>query len=265
MITTVQAVSIWNVGIKTAAAQNMVAVGFIQKMLGQDITWSNWLIAAAPFSIVMSFGLYQIMMQMMPPEANEIPGGQAAAQHSLSALRPITGKEARLLVVSLSLLAIWATEGVLHPFDTSTTTTIAIAPFVGVMDWKKASALIPWGMVISFGVGISLGTALLQTKAASWLADLIVRWFGLDQSPTLAILAAMSMFLIVIHLGFTSATALASSMIPIVIAVMQKVQTPRGGNIPAGGRADRILRAHDATVRASGPWWRDRGIGADFG
>jgi len=37
MITTVQAVSIWNVGIKTAAAQNMVAVGFIQKMLGHDI------------------------------------------------------------------------------------------------------------------------------------------------------------------------------------------------------------------------------------
>ena len=36
MITTVQAVSIWNVGIKTAAAQNMVAVGFIQKMLGHD-------------------------------------------------------------------------------------------------------------------------------------------------------------------------------------------------------------------------------------
>jgi solute carrier family 13 (sodium-dependent dicarboxylate transporter), member 2/3/5 len=32
MITTVQTVSIWNVGIKTAAAQNMVAVGFLQKM-----------------------------------------------------------------------------------------------------------------------------------------------------------------------------------------------------------------------------------------
>ncbi len=53
MITTVQTVSIWNVGIKTAAAQNMVAVGFIQKMLGHDITWLNWFIAAAPFSILM--------------------------------------------------------------------------------------------------------------------------------------------------------------------------------------------------------------------
>jgi di/tricarboxylate transporter len=31
MITTVQTASIWNVGIKTAAAQNMVAIGFIEK------------------------------------------------------------------------------------------------------------------------------------------------------------------------------------------------------------------------------------------
>jgi hypothetical protein len=35
MITTVQTASIWNVGIKTAAAQNMVAVGFIEDA-GQD-------------------------------------------------------------------------------------------------------------------------------------------------------------------------------------------------------------------------------------
>ena len=36
MITTMQTASIWNVGIKTAAAQNMVAIGFIEKTLRQD-------------------------------------------------------------------------------------------------------------------------------------------------------------------------------------------------------------------------------------
>ena len=230
MITTVQAVSIWNVGIKTAAAQNMVAVGFIQKTLGQDITWLSWFIVAAPFSLLMSIGLYFIMMIMMPPEEKEMAGGQAAVQKALSELGPMTGREKRLLTISLLLLGLWATEGVLHSFDSSTTTTAAVAilflPFVGVMDWKKANALIPWGTIVLFGVGISLGTALLQTQAAQWLAGLIVQWFGLNQLSILAILAVMAGFLVVIHLGFASATALASSMIPIVIAVMQKVQTP---------------------------------------
>jgi solute carrier family 13 (sodium-dependent dicarboxylate transporter), member 2/3/5 len=230
MITTVQAVSIWNVGIKTAAAQNMIAIGFIQKLLNSDITWISWFIAAAPFSVLLCVALYFIMMWMMPPEAKEFAGGQAAVTKALTELGPMTGAEKRLLTISIILLGFWATEGILHHFDSSTTTVIAVAllflPGIGVMDWKKANALIPWGTILLFGVGISLGTALLQTHAAQWLANIIVVSTGLDSLGAFAILAVMAAFLIVIHLGFASATAVASSMIPIIIAVLQKVQTP---------------------------------------
>ena len=133
-------------------------------------------------------------------------------------------------MLSVTLIAFWATEGVLHKFDTSTTTITAVAlmflPGFGIMTWKEAQPKIPWGTVILFGVGISLGTALLQTKAASWLADIVVLQFGLKNATVLFILAVMSLFLVVIHLGFASATALASAMIPIVIAVLKGVATP---------------------------------------
>ena len=49
---------------------------------------------------------------------------------------------------------------------------------------------------------------------------------GLVNASAFAILMLLSMFLIVIHLGFASATALASTMIPIVISVLQVVETP---------------------------------------
>ncbi len=99
-------------------------------------------------------------------------------------------------------------------------------PGVGIMSWKQAQPNIPWGTIVLFGIGISLGTALLQTKGAVWLADIVVAEFGLTNATALFILAVMSLFLIVIHLGFASATALASAMIPIVIAVLQGVATP---------------------------------------
>jgi solute carrier family 13 (sodium-dependent dicarboxylate transporter), member 2/3/5 len=230
MITSVQAIGVWNVGVKTAAAQNLVAIGFIQHMLGRDITWLEWLAAAAPFSIVLTFVLFGVMMVMLPPETREIAGGQDAVKRALAALGPMSGKEKRLLVISLILLCFWATEQILHRLDSATTTTAAVAilflPGIGVMTWKEAQPRIPWGTVVLFGIGISLGTVLLQTKAASWLAELMVAGFGLDQLGPLAILAVLGAFLIVIHLGFASATALASSLIPIIIAVLQKVQTP---------------------------------------
>jgi solute carrier family 13 (sodium-dependent dicarboxylate transporter), member 2/3/5 len=119
---------------------------------------------------------------------------------------------------------------VLHKFDTSTTTITAVAlmflPGFGIMTWNEAQPKIPWGTIILFGVGISLGTALLQTTAATWLANIVVTAFGLKNATALFILAVMSLFLVVIHLGFASATALASAMIPIVIAVLKSVATP---------------------------------------
>jgi sodium-dependent dicarboxylate transporter 2/3/5 len=54
----------------------------------------------------------------------------------------------------------------------------------------------------------------------------VVTEFGLKQATAMFIIATMSLFLIVVHLGFASATALASAMIPIVIAVLQGVATP---------------------------------------
>jgi Sodium:sulfate symporter transmembrane region. len=56
------------------AAQNMVAISFIEKQLGTTISWLDWFVAAAPFSAIMSFVLYFVLMKMMPPETQEIAG-----------------------------------------------------------------------------------------------------------------------------------------------------------------------------------------------
>jgi anion transporter len=233
MIATAQAASIWNVGVKTAAAQNMVATGFIEQSFGQTITWSDWLIAAAPWSILMSIALYFVMIRMMPPETEEIAGGKETIRLALHALGPMSGAEKRLLAITLALLGFWATEKVLHPFDTASTTIAAIAlmftPGIGVMGWKEAQSRIPWGTIVLFGTGISLGTALLQTKAAAWLAHLIVANLGLAGTSAFTVLALLSLFLIVVHLGFASATALASAMIPIMIGVLQQIAAAPGG------------------------------------
>jgi anion transporter len=234
MIATAQAASIWNVGVKTAAAQNMVAVGFIEKTLKVTITWLEWFIAAAPWAVLMSIALYFVMMKMMPPETEEVAGGKEAIAKALHEMGPMSTNEKKLLATTLILLCFWATEKVLHPFDTSSTTIAAIAlmfmPWVGVMGWKQAQSKIPWGTVVLFGVGISLGTALLSTKAAAWLANEIVQNLGLAGSGAFVVLAMLSLFLIVVHLGFASATALASAMIPIMISVLQQLHTP-GMNI----------------------------------
>lgn len=76
--------------------------------------------------------------------------------------------------------------------------------------------------MVLFGVGISLGSALLSTQAVAWIAKLVVATFGLENLSTVLIISVLAAFLIIIHLGFASATALAAAMIPIVISTLQR-------------------------------------------
>lgn len=80
LITVAQVDSVWNVGIKTAAAQNMVAVGFIQELTGHDISWLDWFVAAAPFAALMSVVLYVVVTRLFKGSLENISGGDDAVR-----------------------------------------------------------------------------------------------------------------------------------------------------------------------------------------
>jgi di/tricarboxylate transporter len=145
----------------------------------------------------------------------------------MAELGPMKGTEKKLVIISVALLLFWVTEGVLHKIPTTLSTCVAVTlmfmPGINIMNWKQAQAKMSWGTLLLFGVGISLGSALLSTKAAAWIANEIVAGFGLAHMTVFAVFAILAIFLIVIHLGFASATAVASSMIPIMIAVLKSL------------------------------------------
>lgn len=169
MIVVAQGISVWNVGIQTAAAQNLLTVGFMEKMLGQRVAWLDWLIAALPWSVMMSVVLIIVVLKLLPPEVGGLQGGKETVNQQIAELGPMSSAQKRLLLVTLGLIAFWATEGKLHTYNTTATTTVALAillmPKLGVISWKDIQSRVPWGTVIVFGVGISLGTAILQTEA----------------------------------------------------------------------------------------------------
>ncbi|MFC3124120.1 SLC13 family permease [Pseudoroseomonas globiformis] len=224
LIVTAQACSIFNMGIKTAAAQNLISLSFMNQAFGHDITWGGWFVTALPFTLSMCAVLFLIAVFLLRPIVPEPREAEARLRQQLAELGPVTGKEKRLIAVAVGLLLLWSTEG-LHPLDTTTTTQLGIAlllmPKIGVMNWSEAEKLVPWGTVVLFAASISLGTLLSRTGAAGWLANITLGQLGLEAMPLVGIIAALSVFNIVLHLGFASATGLASTLIPIMLAFTQ--------------------------------------------
>ncbi len=221
---------IWAMGIATGAAQNVYVNALMDRTIHVRIAWIDWLIVGAPFSIAMSVALYFLLMKMMAPTAAEASTRIAASGNLGSELGPMTKDQIKLLVLSVILLGFWATEGKLHSFDSSTLAVAAVAlmfvPRIGVIEWKQVQSRIPWGILIQLGVGVGLGTALLKTGAAGWLATYVVSEFGVQQMSIFAILAVLWLFLILIHLGFSSGAAMATTMIPVMLSVLQQAQIP---------------------------------------
>src|SRR3546814_11678524 len=90
---------------------------------------------------MMSFVLLFIVLKLLPPETERIAGGKEAVARSLAELGPMTSAQKRLLAVSIGLLLRWATEGKLHSFDRTSTTSaglvILLLPRIGVMNRKR--------------------------------------------------------------------------------------------------------------------------------
>jgi len=178
----------------TAGALTLALYGFSNSAVA--LVAGACFIAGAPCSALLSVAVYFIMNRLMKPEMSEIAGGQAIIREQLKAIGRMTTKEWKLLGIVLVLLGFWATEKVMHDFDTSSTTIAAIAlmllPALGVMSWKESQRGFPWGTVVLFAVGISAGTAMLRAQATGWLADLIVHGLGLEHASAFAILMLLS-------------------------------------------------------------------------
>lgn len=235
VITAAQAISIWNIGVKTAAAQNLVTVGFIEEQMGRTVSWPEWLAWGGPWAVLMSIALYFVMRWAIRPEVSRMAGGREVVKKNLAELGPMSGKEIRLAVIAVLLLLFWSTEGILHPMDSASVTMIAIGimllPKIGIFSWKTVEKLINWGTLVVFAVGISLGGLLLNTGAAQWLSENTFSALGIDQLPLLAMIALVSAFTILIHLGFASATAMASALIPVFIALAMSIPNAANGGL----------------------------------
>lgn len=224
VLTAVHASTIWNVGLKTGAAQNILADGFVKEAFGQSISWGTWFLAGGPWAIIMCVVLFFVMRHLFRPEVDRLVGGRELAGKQLAEMGPVSGAEWRLIAVTVALLILWSTEGTFHEIDSSTATVLAIAflllPKVGVFNWKQANSYMDWGTVFVLGVSISLGTVLLKSGAAKWLSDTVLAPIGLADKPIVVAVALAALFGILLHLGFASGSSLTSVFIPVMIALV---------------------------------------------
>jgi solute carrier family 13 (sodium-dependent dicarboxylate transporter), member 2/3/5 len=138
----------------------------------------------------------------------------------LRKLGRMTNKEIYTLIVFILTLILWATDK-LHGYDATLVAMLTVLSIIvpgpqQVMTWKQAQAKVPWNILVVYGAGISLGTVLAQSGAASWIAQTFFSPLAVFSLKTQVV--AFIWIMLILQVFFTGAAPKTTALTPVVLA-----------------------------------------------
>lgn len=208
-----------SIGVLTAHVGNPITVGLIEAATKKVISWSDWFRIGGPPAFILAAISVYVLRLMWPPEIKNLGEGQAYIQRELAALGELSRQEKYTLVVFVLTLVLWATDS-FHQVNVVIIGMLSIIlllwPAQGIMSWKEAQQKVPWNVFVLYGAGLSMGTALVSSGAAKWLA-------GTMLGPIAGMSHAVQMIILIwlvtaLQVFFTGGGPKTTALTPIVIA-----------------------------------------------
>jgi len=238
-----------------------------------DVTFAEWMLVFIPMSaamlvivgIVMSWGLKplpnadQLTSKFFRNQLQEL-GKMSSAEWKAGLLFALTALlwvfresviyDGRTIIIGWPDLLIWiaAQAGTDLSYLSKTVSDSTIAIFMAallfvlpgnrtaherprLLTWKEAERGVPWGMLLLFGGGFAMADAFGTTQLSGWLGENFQGWIaGYSQLAVTMIVCTW----VTVMTEFTSNTATANMLMPILSAVAQQLQMdPRLLLIPA--------------------------------
>ena len=240
MLSIAYAASIGGIGTLIGTPPNVVLAGFAELLLDIDINFQNWLLIGVPLTIILIPITWWLLLKMNPPEISNLAGSKKIVKDRIVDLGKLKGGERNTFLIFILTAFMWMfrsgfnlnsihipgwTELLGIPWvDDSVIAMIAVLLFYlsptdirkweFTLDWKT-NLNIPWGTLLLFGGGITLGKAMQETGAAQYIAMNLIELKSLPTILILLVVILLAKFLSEI----TSNTATATMLMPILFAV----------------------------------------------
>jgi sodium-dependent dicarboxylate transporter 2/3/5 len=218
---------------------NLITIGLLDKLANVRIDFITWMMLMIPIAAAMGLVLYLTSARLFPRLSASVSAArERAIEEPAGGLT--AGQRHCLLAFGLAV-CLWVTPGIYALLGSATTpgrtfvtrldegiVAIAAASLLFLLPvnwqrrqfaigWKEASQ-IDWGTILLFGGGLSLGSQMFQTGLAERMGLAVV---GLTGVESLWGVTALALALGIILTEFTSNTATANMLVPVVISICQ--------------------------------------------
>jgi sodium-dependent dicarboxylate transporter 2/3/5 len=245
------AASIGGLGTLIGTPPNTFLAGYLERHLEIELGFARWMAFAVPFVAVFLLLAWLLLTRaVFPLRLREIPGGRELIRREIEALGPLSRGERTVLCVFLATAALWILRQPLAGWewfvarvpawkevhDTSIALLGAFVLFsipvdarrrVFALDWEAAKR-VPWGVLLLFGGGLSLASAVSESGLGEWIGRQI------PQDLPFPLLVVLSTAIVLVFTELASNVATLTIFLPILCGVAEGAGTdPRWIAVPA--------------------------------
>jgi len=212
-------------------APNAMLAAFMQETYGIEIDFSRWMLVGLPLSAMMLPLAWLVLTRLaFKVDFQTSDEGRATLRQLKEELGTMTVPETRVAIVFVLMALTWISRPLLVTvpgLEALDVSGIAMAGGIALflipsgdksdpllLRWTYAEQL-PWSVLILFGGGLTLASAVTRTGLAEWLGGSLQTVGALPLAAVVIIAAAMIIFLT----ELTSNIATTATFLPVVGAI----------------------------------------------
>lgn len=227
------------VGFPIGTPPNLIGISGIEKATGHKISFLEWMGFSMPITIVMTAFCFIVLWKMFGKGAPHTEDAIDVAKQKLASYGAFSRREKNVLIAFGVAFALWLipdmTAMIFGPDHTVAKflkdgMPASVAALLGAamlfilptgkgptLEWKEA-ATIDWGIIMVFGAGVALGTAMFSTGLAKELGEMAATTFGATSVWQITLLVTIAAVLLS---ELASNTAAATVLVPMAVGLAQ--------------------------------------------
>lgn len=215
---------------------NVAWVGFMNDMVGYEVTFSRYLAIGLPICFLMLGVVYLLLTRVLfPCHLSNLTESSQVIDDQLNELGRISVAEKRVALIFVITAMTWILRGTINDLLQTNLLNDAMIAMAGgilmfitpvhirkaefLMNWEYTKKL-PWGILILFGGGLTLAKAMEKSDIVQIVGESIAGSGELNQILLIAGLTAFMLFMTEVM----SNVALVVIFLPVVIGISQSLE-----------------------------------------
>lgn len=209
------------------AGAHLITSQILQSAGLPGFDFASWLLLGLPLALAASFLATELVLRLFTDRAERcVPlriGRTALRQGSRQRLSgPLDLDEQRSLLLLCAVVTLWCTEPI-HGLDPAIVALVGALvvclPAYGSVNLGTALKKVPWSMLIFMAATLALGSSLVTTGAADWLAaSMLAPVQALGAATPYVFVAVAVLVSTAAHLVIQSRSARSAVLIPVIVA-----------------------------------------------